>query len=332
MSAYDYALPEAAIAQEPTEPRSSARLLVATDPGGAVGHRRVRDLPELLAPGDVVVVNDTRVLPARLHLRRSTGGSVEVLLLEPLTHKAPRSWQALLRHSRRVRPGETLFAGDLAAVEVGEELGEGRRAVRLIDEGVPEAVGELPLPPYLHRPLADPSRYQTVYARRPASVAAPTAGLHLDQGVLDGLERAGVPVVRLELVVGLDTFRPVTAERPEDHVIHTESYCVPEATLEACRSARRVVAVGTTTVRALETVAATGRVAGRTSLYIYGDYPFALVDVMLTNFHLPRSSLLLMIEAFGGPRWRQLYALALAEGYRFLSLGDAMLLGRRSGG
>ncbi len=329
MRAYDYALPEAAIAQEPVEPRSSARLLVALDPSGAIEHRRVADLPELLAPGDLVVVNDTRVLPARLHLRRATGGRVEVLLLEPMSEGPPDAWQALLSRSRRVHDGDQLFAAGCPVVEVGERLGEGRRAVRLLDPGLAEQVGEMPLPPYIRRPLADPSRYQTVYARRPASAAAPTAGLHLDQDVLDGLEEAGVGVARLELVVGLDTFRPVTAERPEDHVIHTEAYRVPEETWAACREARRVVAIGTTTVRALETVAAGGPLAGRTSLYIQGAYPFSAVDVLLTNFHLPRSSLLLLVEAFCGPRWRQLYSLALEEGYRFLSFGDAMLVARR---
>jgi S-adenosylmethionine:tRNA ribosyltransferase-isomerase len=329
MRAYDYALPESAIAQEPAEPRSSARLLVATDPGERIDHRRVADLPELLLPGDLVVVNDTRVLPARLHLRRATGGRVEVLLLEPMSEIAPDAWQALLAHSRRVHDGDQLFAADRPVVEVGETLGEGRRVVRLLDPELPGSVGEMPLPPYIHQPLADPSRYQTVYSRRPGSAAAPTAGLHIDQEVLEGLEQSGIPVARLELVVGLDTFRPVTAERPEDHVIHTEAYRVPEETWAACREARRVVAVGTTTVRALETVAAGGPLAGRTSLYIHGGYPFSVVDVLLTNFHLPRSSLLLLVEAFCGQRWRHLYSVALEEGYRFLSFGDAMLVARR---
>lgn len=332
MAAYDYDLPETAIAQEPAEPRSSARLLVATDPGGTLDHRRVADLPDLLGPGDLVVVNDTKVLPARLHLRRPTGGAVEVLLLTPLargTAAAPVRWEALVRHSRKVRPGDTLYAGEAAALEVGEDLGEGRRVVNLLDPSLPEVHGSLPLPPYLHRPLADPSRYQTVYAHRPGSVAAPTAGLHLDAPVLDRLSRAGIGVVAVDLAVGLDTFRPVTAERPEDHVIHTEAYDVPASTMEACRTARRVVAVGTTTVRALETVEVTGRLAGRTSLYIHGHHDWRVVDVLLTNFHLPRSSLLLMVEAFCGERWRHLYGVARDSGYRFLSFGDAMLVARR---
>lgn len=329
MADYEYGLPEAAIAQEPVEPRRAARLLVATDPDGTVEHRRVADLPGLLGPGDVVVVNDSKVLPARLLLRKATGGSVEVLLLEQLEMGAPL-WHALLSRSRRVRPGSVLYAGDTPAVEVGEAVGDGRRRVRLLDPDLVETHGILPLPPYLRRPLADPSRYQTVYARRPGSVAAPTAGLHLDAEVLGGLQRAGVALVTVELAVGLDTFRPVTAELAQGHVMHSEAYAVPEATMAACRAARRVVAVGTTTVRALETVAATGQLAGRTSLFIHGHYQFQVVDVLLTNFHLPRSSLLLLVEAFAGERWRDLYGLALTSGYRFLSLGDAMLVGPRA--
>lgn len=329
MADYDYSLPESAIAQEPVEPRRSARLLVATDPGGAVEHRRVADLADLLGPGDVVVVNDSKVLPARLLLHKDTGGSVEVLLVEQL-EMASLHWHALLGRSRRVRPGSVLYAGDKPAVEVGEAVGGGRRVVRLLDPDLVEAHGSLPLPPYLHRPLADPSRYQTVYARRPGSVAAPTAGLHLDEEVLAGLDRAGASLATVELAVGLDTFRPVTAARAEDHVVHSEAYAVPEATMEACRAARRVVAVGTTTVRTLETVAATGQLAGRTSLFIHGSYRFQVVDALLTNFHLPRSSLLLLVEAFAGERWRELYRLALRSGYRFLSLGDAMLVGRHA--
>ena len=212
-------------------------------------------------------------------------------------------------------------------VEVGAPIGDdGRRRVRLLAD--PEEHGQLPLPPYIHRPLADPSRYQTVYAAAPGSVAAPTAGLHLTDAVLDRCRSRGIGVAAVDLVVGLDTFRPISVDDVDDHVMHSESYSVPEATWAACRAAPRVVAVGTTSVRALEAAAATGRMSGRTDLFIKGDYPFQVVDVLLTNFHLPRSSLLLLIEAFCGPRWRSLYETALAEGYRFLSFGDAMLVGR----
>ena len=190
------------------------------------------------------------------------------------------------------------------------------------------AHGAVPLPPYIRTPLADPERYQTVYAAAPGSVAAPTAGLHLTEAVLDGCRSRGVEVAAVDLAVGLDTFRPVTAERAEDHRMHSERYRVPAGTLAACQRARRVVAVGTTTTRALES-AASGALEGRTSLFIHGEHRFRLVDVLLTNFHLPRSTLLLLVASFAGERWRDLYACALADGYRFLSFGDAMLVARK---
>ena len=237
-------------------------------------------------------------------------------------------WRALVRPGRRLPPGTTLFGSPSgeAVARLGDRLDGGCRAVELLCD--PWVYGAVPLPPYIRRPLADPERYQTVYATRPGSIAAPTAGLHLTDAVLAACQARGVRVGRLELIVGLDTFRPITVDDPADHVIHSERYHVPAQTMEACRAARRVVAVGTTTVRALETAAATGQLEGRTSLFIRGDYPFAVVDLLLTNFHLPRSSLLLLVEAFAGARWRELYATALDEGYRFLSFGDAMLVAR----
>lgn len=347
MDAYDYGLPEASIAQHPIEPRSAANLLVAgnVSPSGRLEHRTVADLPGLLRPGDVVVVNDTRVLAARLRLAKATGGDAEVLLLEPAPAAVgdATAWEALVRPGRRLPPGTLLFepAGGDPAVEVGERIpghgpdgdGGGRRLVRLLDPSVVERAGSLPLPPYIYAPLADPDRYQTVFAADlglgDRSAAAPTAGLHFTPELLDACRGAGADVATVDLAIGLDTFRPVTAAVPEEHVIHTERYSVPRSTYEACLAAERVVAVGTTAVRALESVAATGRLAGRTDLYIYGDFPFRLVDVLVTNFHLPRSSLLLLVEAFCGPAWRQLYAAALSGGYRFLSFGDAMVVGRR---
>lgn len=326
MDAYDYPLPEAAVAQEPAEPRDAARLLVATDPDGDVSHHKVSDLPDLLGPGDVLVVNDTRVVPTRLHLRKATGGRVEVVLLERLHDD---TWEALVRPSARVPSGTRLRAGEQELVEVNGTGEEGTRHVRVLSSV--EGHAAVALPPYIRRPLADPERYQTVYAAHPGSVAAPTAGLHLTAAVLDACRCRGVEVHALDLAVGLATFRPVSARRPEDHVMHRERYRVPESTMEACRRADRVVAVGTTTLRALESVAANGELEGSTSLFIHGDYPFAVVDVLLTNFHVPRSSLLLLLAAFGGDRWRELYRLALEEGYRFLSFGDAMLVSRRPG-
>jgi S-adenosylmethionine:tRNA ribosyltransferase-isomerase len=329
---FDYDLPEARIAQVPLEPRDAARLLV--DRGSAPPeHHRVADLPALLRPGDVVVVNETRVLPARLRLRRSSGGAAEVLLLEPTT--ADRiGWEALIRPARRLRTGEELLAADGRTVlVVGARTAAGDTfAVRLC--GAPDELlehyGEVPLPPYIHTRLDDPERYQTVYAARPGSAAAPTAGLHLTPELVTRIGAAGVPVVAVELAVGLDTFQPVSEPDPRDHPMHSERYRVPEATWAACEGADRVVAVGTTTVRALETVAASGRLEGRTEIFLHRGAGPRVVDVLLTNFHLPRTTLLMMIDAFVGPRWRSLYTTALAEGYRFLSFGDAMLLDRHA--
>jgi len=333
----DYDLPAEAIAQTPAEPRTAARLLIDRGPDRPPEHALVADLVDHLRAGDVLVVNETRVLPARLALRKDTGGAVEVLLLEPAGTVG--CWEALVRPSRRVAPGTVLTSerDERLSVRVGDRLADGRRAVRVERDGAAvgsdtaeaalAAAGELPLPPYVHGPLADPSRYQTVFATRPGSVAAPTAGLHLTADLLAAAEARGAMIAPVELVVGLDTFRPITVDDPADHVIHTERYRVPEASWTACRAAERVVAVGTTSVRALESIAATGELSGRTDLFIHPPYRFAVVDVLLTNFHLPRSTLLLLVEAFIGPRWRQLYEVALAEGYRFLSLGDAMLLG-----
>lgn len=244
---------------------------------------------------------------------------------------------ALVRPSAKLRPGTELVLGPDLTVVVGEDHGEGRRTVELrLGEGVDlldalERHGEVPLPPYVTTALADPERYQTTFADRPGSVAAPTAGLHLTPALLDAVRAAGATVVDVELVVGLGTFRPIAAEKVEDHVMHAERYRVPGATMATCEAAGRVVAVGTTTVRALESAAATGQLEGRTELFIHGTHRFALVDVLLTNFHQPRSSLLVLVDAFVGPRWRTLYDAALAEGYRFLSFGDAMFLRHERG-
>ncbi len=327
----DYDLPAEAIAQVPLRERDRARLLV--DSAEGVSHRHVGDLPELLGPGDVVVVNDTRVLPARLRMRRATGGAVEVLLLH---ERDNGDWEALVRPSRRLRPGEVVVPDQpdkQASVEIGDDLGEGRRVVRvhtgerpLLD--VLDDIGTVPLPPYIVDGIGDPERYQTVYAREPASAAAPTAGLHFTEGLLDRVRDAGAEVVAVELAVGLDTFRPITAERLEDHKIHTERYRVPADARRALSRARRVVAVGTTVVRCLETWAVTGEAMGHSSLFIRRPYPWRIVDSLMTNFHMPRSTLLCLLDAFIGPRWRTLYAAALEHGYRFLSFGDAMFVSR----
>ncbi len=334
---FDYDLPADAIAQRPASPRDAARLLV-DDAAGPVAHRTVADVPSLVRPGDVVVVNTTRVLPARLRLRKDTGGEVEVLLLE---QTATGSWEALVRPGRRVRPGTALEAGpDLTVVIGGSGPGDGTRLVDLVVAGDGDELaalgrhGVVPLPPYISAPLADPERYQTVFADRPGSVAAPTAGLHLTEEVLDACRVAGATVEEVELVVGMGTFRPMTAEKVEDHHMHAERYRVPRTTLDACHEARaaggRVVAVGTTSVRALESAALSGELEGRTELFIHRPWDWRLVDVLMTNFHLPRSSLLVLVDALVGERWRDLYAEALGAGYRFLSFGDAMWLTRRA--
>jgi S-adenosylmethionine:tRNA ribosyltransferase-isomerase len=330
---FDYELPPAAVAQTPLEPRDAARLLVDRGAGREPEHLHVRDLPSLVRPGDVVVVNTTRVLPARLHLAKSTGGTVEVLLVE---RGIDGWWTALVRPGRRARRGTSLVIEEGIELEIGGSAGDaGERRVRFVgpaDEAaeldVLERHGSVPLPPYIETALADPERYQTTYAVHPGSVAAPTAGLHLTPEVLDGCRRAGADVVSLDLAVGLGTFKPISVARVEDHRMHAERYRVPAETLEACRRATRVIAVGTTTVRALEAVVRTGAREGATDLFLRPGDRVSTVDVLLTNFHLPRSTLLLLVEAFMGPRWRDVYETALRDGYRFLSFGDAMLVER----
>jgi S-adenosylmethionine:tRNA ribosyltransferase-isomerase len=362
-AAFDYVLPEDRIAQEPLAQRDAARLLVDRGPDRTPDHRHVTDLPDLLEPGDLLVVNTTKVLPARLHLQRPTGGAAEVLLLEPRTPldlsvstsateqpvgdgsgggDGPRrtTWEALVRPSRKMPAGTPLVPpdqGDDLQVTVEDDLGEGRRVVHLDVRGDLQQVlgrrGEMPLPPYIATSLEEPDRYQTVYADRPGSAAAPTAGLHLTPSLLARCAERGIERADVELVVGLGTFRPIAVDDVHAHVMHAERYHVPTSTMEACRRTRaaggRVVAVGTTSVRALESAAASGELTGRTELYIHRPYEWRVVDRLLTNFHLPRSSLLVMVDAFVGPRWRDLYADALAEGYRFLSFGDAMLISRQ---
>ena len=308
-SELDYDLPEELIAQQPTDRRDAARLLVLDRADGTIGHRLVSDLPDLVR-GALVVVNDTRVVPARLRLQRSTGGAVELLLVESLGDGV---WEALARPSRRLAVGERL-----GAVELLEALGEGRWRVRL--DGAP--AGEVPLPPYIRQPLADPERYQTVYARAAGSAAAPTAGLHFTEELLARLDHE-----RVTLHVGLDTFRPVAGETLDEHRLHGERYHVEPASWARIAGAPRVLAVGTTTTRVLETVARGGPLSGRSELFITPGFAFRRVDALLTNFHLPRSTLLALVMAFAGvAETRRIYETAIAERYRFYSFGDAMLI------
>ena len=328
---FDYLLPDERIAQHPVEPRDAARLLV--DQGSAPPlHRRVRDLTEFLREGDVLVINDTKVIPARLRLARATGGAAEALLLDPLDVER-RTWEAMVRPAKKLRPGEELYSNGTPLVLVLRRSAAGdSMVVELLGDADPidllQQFGEMPLPPYITARSGGDDRYQTVYANEPASSAAPTAGLHFTPALLQEIESMGIATHRVELVVGLDTFKPVSSADPRDHVIHSERYRVEPSVLADCAAAKRVVAVGTTSVRALESAATFGTGSGRTRLFIHRPYDWKVVDVLMTNFHLPRTTLLMMIDAFVGPRWRTLYEEALRERYRFLSFGDAMLLDR----
>ena len=306
VSELDYELPRELIAQRPAERRDGSRLLVYERATGAVRHRRFSDLPDELH-GELVVVNDTRVVPARIPIVCPRG---EVLLLERV---GDEEWEGLARPTRRLRAGRRY-----GPVELIAHLGEGRWRLRL--DGEPH--GETPLPPYITAPLDDPDRYQTVYARKSGSAAAPTAGLHFTPELLGRLDP-----VRVTLHVGLDTFRPIGEERVEEHALHGERYEVAPGAWERIRAAERVLAVGTTTLRVLETVAGNAPLTGRTQLFVTPGFEFRRVDALLTNFHLPRSTLLALAMAFAGvDETRRLYRLAVEERYRFYSFGDAMLV------
>jgi S-adenosylmethionine:tRNA ribosyltransferase-isomerase len=309
-SELDYELPPELIAQRPLARRDESRLLVYERGSGAVEHARFSDLQGLVASDTLVVVNDTRVLPARLFVQKPTGGRAEILLLEPLEDGV---WEALARPSRRLRAGMAL-----GPIELLEPLGEGRWRIRL--EGEPD--GQAPLPPYITEALEDPERYQTVYADEAGSAAAPTAGLHFTPELLGRLN-----VERVTLHVGLDTFRPVTSETLDEHLLHSERYALGGQAWERIAGASHVTAVGTTTVRVLESVARGAALEGRTDLFVTPGFEFRRVDSLVTNFHLPRSSLLALVMAFAGiEETRRLYELAIAERYRFYSFGDAMLI------
>jgi len=328
---FDYDLPQGAIAQTPAEPRDASRLLILHRRSGALEHARFGEIGRWLAPRDLLVVNDSRVIPARLRGKRPSGGAAEILVLRPI---GDGRWEALVRPSRRLAQGSMVVLRGGHAIEVGERLGDGTRAIRF--SGDPDEVmavaGEMPLPPYITEPLADPARYQTIYARLAGSAAAPTAGLHFTHELWDRVA-ARHEIVPVTLDVGLDTFRPLQTEVVEEHPIHSERYSVPAATAEAVERAladgRRVVAVGTTTVRVLETVFADprGALEGRTRLLITPGHEFRAVGGLVTNFHLPRSSLLALVMAFAGrERTRDLYRTAVNERYRFYSFGDATLI------
>lgn len=353
-SDFDYHLPESSIAQTPIEPRDSSRLFVLHRDTNELEHRIFRDVADYLNPGDLLVLNQTRVIPARIFARKETGGRVELLLLR---RRDTLTWEALaggkgLRVGKKVlvesddsshRSNEsiTTSGGVVVRAEILEILEGSERLIRFSEPIEPyfSKVGNVPLPPYIHEKLEDPERYQTVYAREPGSAAAPTAGLHFTPRLLEGLQVKGVRIAYVTLHVGLDTFAPVTEDDPETHIIHTEWCELPQETADLINDTRargkRVVAVGTTSVRTLESAASQNTdnsspitaFAGPTSLFILPGYQFKIVDEMITNFHLPRSTLLMLVSAFAGRETiLETYKTAVDEGYRFYSFGDAMLI------
>ena len=331
-SDFDYDLPPELIAQTPIEPRDTARLLQLDRTSGAIEHHHFYDLPDLLQPGDLLVANESRVIPARIFgHKEGTGGAVEILLLRRFDDV---TWQALLR-GHRLKVGSRIEVRSDVMAEVIEQAATGERVIRFnqpIDDRLSE-LGEMPLPPYIHEPLRDPERYQTIYSHTPGSAAAPTAGLHFTMSVFERLKQRGIDIAYVTLHVGLDTFKPVETDDIERHHIHTEFVRYTEEVAaqlrQAKRDGRRVIAVGTTTVRVLETVARHEWQAftGNTDLFIYPGFKFRTVDGMITNFHLPRSSLLMLVAAFAGKaQIDRAYAEAIAAHYRFYSFGDAMLI------
>lgn len=332
-----YDLPERLIAQTPAEPRDASRLLVLNRADGSITHKHFYDLPEYLNAGDVLVVNRTKVLPARLYARKESGALIEVLLVQQVDmHK----WKVLVKPGRKAKPGTRLiFDGNLLAGEVEEVVEEGMRLVRFDYDGnfmeILDRLGTMPLPPYIHQQLKDQNRYQCVYAKEPGSAAAPTAGLHFTDALLEKIRAKGVNIAEVLLNVGLGTFRPVKVENIEEHQMHSEYYEIDEATaglINDCRAAGgRIISVGTTSTRTLETVSTEDGVvhagSGWTQKFIYPGYHYKAVDALVTNFHLPGSTLMMLVSAFAGrERIMQAYQTAVAEEYRFFSFGDAMLI------
>jgi S-adenosylmethionine:tRNA ribosyltransferase-isomerase len=333
-SDFDYYLPPGSIAQTPLEPRDSSRLLVLERSTGALEHHIFNELGQFLHPGDLLVINRTRVIPARIFAHKPTGGRVEILLLR---REDLLTWECLVG-GKGLSTGKTISVENGPSAEILDVLEGSRRRLRFAEPIEPyfSKVGNVPLPPYIHETLQDPERYQTVYAREPGSAAAPTAGLHFTIRLMDELKAQGVKFAEVTLHVGLDTFAPVTEDDPEEHQIHTEWCEVPPATVDAITQAHqsggRVIAIGTTSVRTLESAAKSGRdslisYSGPTNLYILPGYRFKLVDAMVTNFHLPKSTLIMLVSAFAGREHiLNAYEVAMQEHYRFYSFGDAMFI------
>lgn len=336
VSDFDYYLPEELIAQTPTPIRDQSRLLVLGRQNGQIAHRKFYELIEYIRPGDTLVFNNTRVIPARLiGAKPETGGKVEVFLLTRLTND---TWEALVKPGKKARPGSVIRFSDELSCEIVSVTDFGGRVVRFIFDGVFETIldklGETPLPPYIHEKLADKERYQTVYAKERGSAAAPTAGLHFTPELLERIQEKGANLAFITLHVGLGTFRPVSVDDISQHVMHREYYSVSPETAEIINQTKerggRIIAVGTTSIRTLESVAVDGKVSsggGWTEIFIYPGYQFKIVDGLVTNFHLPKSTLLMLISALAGrDNILAAYREAVAERYRFFSFGDAMLI------
>ena len=336
LSDFMYDLPEARIAQTPVEPRDHSRLMVIHRDTGAIEHRHFYDIIDYLNPGDCLVINETKVIPARLYGERPTGGAVEVLLLKQL---GPKRWETLVRPGKKLKPGaEVLFGDGRLKCRVLETTDVGGRIVEFECDGSFEAaldaLGEMPLPPYIHEKLQDRDRYQTVYAKQDGSAAAPTAGLHFTPGLMDRIRARGVDIVPVLLHVGLGTFRPVKVENIEEHEMHSEYFEVTREAADRVNAARarggRIIAVGTTSVRTLESAAEGGRLVskrGDTNIFIKPGYRFQLVDALITNFHLPGSTLIMLVSAlWDRERILEAYKTAVENEYRFFSFGDAMLI------
>ena len=337
-SDFAFDLPKELIAQHPLERRDQSRLLCLGRRDGSIRHRHFYDLPELLVPGDLLVINDSRVMPSRLlGEKEGTGGAVEFLLLE---QKGPDLWETMVKPGKRLKPGaRAVFGEGLLTGEVVESLEGGNRLVRFRYEGenlfeVLEKIGQMPLPPYITEKLEDKERYQTVYSREMGSAAAPTAGLHFTPELLDALRQKGVRIATVTLHVGLGTFRPVKVDSITDHHMHAEHYFVPKAAADEVNAAkaegRRVIAVGTTSCRTLESAWRDGRLvtgSASTSIFIYPGYRFQVLDGLITNFHLPESTLIMLVSAFAGyDHTMAAYRAAVEERYRFFSFGDAMFI------
>jgi len=336
-SDFDYHLPESSIGQTPAEPRDSSRLLVLHRDSGEVEHRIFRDLSLFLHPGDLLVLNRTRVIPARIFAKKETGGRVELLLLR---RRDKLTWESLVG-GKGLRVGKKVFVENGPQAEILEILEGSERLIKFSKPIEPyfSNVGNVPLPPYIHEKLNDPERYQTVYSRDVGSAAAPTAGLHFTPQLLDEIKEKGIKIAYVTLHVGLDTFAPVTEDNPEEHKIHTEWCELPQETADLINQTKqnggRVIAVGTTSVRTLESAATPitnhqlpiAPFIGPTSIFILPGYQFQIVDAMITNFHLPKSTLIMLVSAFAGrEKILKTYNLAIQEGYRFYSFGDAMFI------